>query len=71
MGARHFWSAMRAATLALSLVSIGQTPGLAANAIDTLAAQMSEAGTNGRAEEGLAIAQKLEGLVKRQQGTTT
>src|ERR1700684_377477 len=39
------------------------------NAIDTLAAQMNEAGQSGRAAEGLALAQKLEGLVHRQQGT--
>src|SRR6202790_1415622 len=39
------------------------------NAIDTLAAQMNEAGQSGRAAEGLALAQKLEGLVRRQQGT--
>ena len=39
------------------------------NAIDTLAAQMNEAGQTGRAAEGLALAQKLEGLVRRQQGT--
>jgi tetratricopeptide (TPR) repeat protein len=60
---------MRAAALALLLSSICQTPTLAANAIDTLAAQMSEASVNGREQEGLAIAQKLEGLVRRQQGT--
>jgi CHAT domain-containing protein/tetratricopeptide (TPR) repeat protein len=39
------------------------------NAIDTLAAQMNEAGQTGHAAEGLALAQKLEGLVRRQQGT--
>jgi CHAT domain-containing protein/Tfp pilus assembly protein PilF len=39
------------------------------NAIDALAAQMNEAGQAGRAVEGLALAQKLEGLVRRQQGT--
>lgn len=39
------------------------------NAIDTLAAQMNEAGQTGRSAEGLALAQKLEGLVRRQQGT--
>jgi CHAT domain-containing protein/tetratricopeptide (TPR) repeat protein len=39
------------------------------NAIDTLAAQMNEAGNTGRNTEGLALAQKLEGLVRRQQGT--
>jgi tetratricopeptide (TPR) repeat protein len=66
---RRFWDAMRAAALALLLSSICQTPTLAANAIDTLAAQMSEASVNGREQEGLAIAQKLEGLVRRQQGT--
>jgi hypothetical protein len=39
------------------------------NAIDTLAAQMNRALQNGRYAEGLALAQKLEGLVRRQQGT--
>ena len=39
------------------------------NTIDALAAQMNEAGQAGRAAEGLALAQKLEGLVRRQQGT--
>ncbi|MEI9923151.1 MAG: CHAT domain-containing tetratricopeptide repeat protein [Bradyrhizobium sp.] len=39
------------------------------NAIDTLAAQMNEAGQTGRHAEGLALAQKLEVLVRRQQGT--
>jgi CHAT domain-containing protein/tetratricopeptide (TPR) repeat protein len=39
------------------------------NAIDSLAAQMSEAAQSGRQAEGLALAQKLEGLVRRQQGT--
>ncbi len=39
------------------------------NTIDTLAAQMSQAGQTGRAAEGLALALKLEGLVRRQQGT--
>ena len=39
------------------------------NAIDTLAAQMKQAAQTGRAAEGLALAQKLEGLVRRQQGT--
>jgi hypothetical protein len=38
------------------------------NAIDTLAAQMNEAGQTGRNAEGLTLAQKLEGLVRRQQG---
>jgi CHAT domain-containing protein/tetratricopeptide (TPR) repeat protein len=39
------------------------------NAIDTLVAQMTEAGQNGHPAEGLVLAQKLEGLVRRQQGT--
>jgi tetratricopeptide (TPR) repeat protein len=59
----------RAVMLALALSLICQTPTLAASAIDTLAAQMAEAATNARNQEGLAIAQKLEGLVRRQQGT--
>src|ERR1700730_16685344 len=61
--------AMRLGVLALALSSICQPPTLAASAIDTLAAQMSQAAANARDAEGLAIAQKLEGLVKRQQGT--
>jgi tetratricopeptide (TPR) repeat protein len=65
----RFWDALRAVMLVLLLSSICQTQVMAANAIDTLAAQMAEAGANGRYDEGLAIAQKLEGLVKRQQGT--
>jgi hypothetical protein len=40
------------------------------NAIDTLVAQMNEAEQGGRNAEGLALAQKLEGLVRRQQGTS-
>ncbi len=40
------------------------------NAIDTLAAQMNEAGQTGRQAEGLALSQKLEALVRRQQGTS-
>lgn len=65
----RLWDAMRVAVLALALSSIGQTPGLAASAIDTLAAQMGQAAANRRDDEGLAIAKRLEGLVKRQQGT--
>jgi CHAT domain-containing protein/tetratricopeptide (TPR) repeat protein len=65
----RLWDAMRLGVLALALSSICQTPTLAASAIDTLAAQMSQAAANARDAEGLAIAQKLEGLVKRQQGT--
>src|SRR6201999_4269942 len=37
--------------------------------INALAAQMTQAAQTGRQAEGLAIAQKLEGLVRRQQGT--
>ena len=39
------------------------------NAIDTLATQMNQALEAGRYPEGLALAQKLEALVRRQQGT--
>ena len=39
------------------------------NTIDILAAQMNEAGQTGHPAEGLALAQKLEALVRRQQGT--
>lgn len=48
---------------------VGERPARAANAIDTLAAQMAEAGNSGRNEDGLKIAQRLEELVRRQQGT--
>jgi tetratricopeptide (TPR) repeat protein len=40
------------------------------NAIETLAAQMNEAGQSGRQAEALALSQKLEALVRRQQGTS-
>src|SRR3984885_949783 len=40
------------------------------NDIDTLAAQMNQAGQTGHQTEGLAISQKLEALVRRQQGTS-
>jgi tetratricopeptide (TPR) repeat protein len=65
----------RARTIAAILFPIAVSflcqPALAqrGNAIDTLAAQMNQAGQTGRAAEGLALAQKLEGLVRRQQGT--
>jgi CHAT domain-containing protein/tetratricopeptide (TPR) repeat protein len=39
------------------------------NAIGALDAQIQQAAQTGRAAEGLALAQKLEGLVRRQQGT--
>jgi CHAT domain-containing protein/tetratricopeptide (TPR) repeat protein len=39
------------------------------NAVDTLSAQMNKAVDARRDAEGLALAQKLEGLVRRQQGT--
>jgi CHAT domain-containing protein len=68
-GASRVWLGICAAALALAVSSLGGTPVPAANAIDTLAAQMGQAADNGRDEEGLAIAQKLEVLVKRQQGT--
>jgi CHAT domain-containing protein/Tfp pilus assembly protein PilF len=49
---------------------VGQTASAQrGNAIDTLAAQMKEAGETGHQAEGLALAQKLEALVRRQQGT--
>ncbi|MBR0932513.1 CHAT domain-containing tetratricopeptide repeat protein [Bradyrhizobium jicamae] len=44
-------------------------PAVAASAIDTLAAQMNEAGNAGRNADGLNIARRLEELVRRQQGT--
>lgn len=56
--------------LALAACSTGQTAmAQRGNAIDTLAAQMNQASQAGRNSEGLALAQKLEGLVRRQQGT--
>jgi CHAT domain-containing protein/tetratricopeptide (TPR) repeat protein len=69
IGRSFLWRATGAAALVLSLSSICPAPSLAASAIDTLAAQMSQAADNARNDEGLAIAQKLEALVKRQQGT--
>ena len=39
------------------------------NTIGALDAQIQQAAQTGRAAEGLALAQKLEGLVRRQQGT--
>jgi CHAT domain-containing protein/Tfp pilus assembly protein PilF len=56
--------------LAISAFFVGQ-PARAqrGNAIDVLAAQMTGALQAGRNAEGLALAQKLEGLVRRQQGT--
>ncbi|QPF86256.1 tetratricopeptide repeat protein [Bradyrhizobium genosp. L] len=49
--------------------SVGDRPATAADTIDTLAAQMADAGNTGRNEEGLKIARRLEELVRRQQGT--
>jgi CHAT domain-containing protein/tetratricopeptide (TPR) repeat protein len=59
------------AIIFVAAASLLQQPALAqrGNAIDTLAAQMNAAGQAGRAAEALALAQKLEGLVRRQQGT--
>jgi CHAT domain-containing protein/Tfp pilus assembly protein PilF len=65
----------RARTIAAILFPIAVSflcqPALAqrGSAIDMLAAQMNQALQTGRATEGLALAQKLEGLVRRQQGT--
>jgi len=57
----------------LFLLSASLTPQPASaqrgNAIDALVAQMNKALEAGRDAEGLALAQKLEGLVRRQQGT--
>ena len=39
------------------------------NAIDSLSAQIGQAAQSGRHAEGLALAQKLEVLIRRQQGT--
>jgi tetratricopeptide (TPR) repeat protein len=59
---------LRAMAIALLLLLIGRVA-LAANAIETLSAEISQAVQSGRNAEGLALAQKLEGLVRRQQGT--
>ena len=59
------------AIIFVAAASLLHQPALAqrGNAIDTLAAQMNQALEAGRYPEGLALAQKLEGLVRRQQGT--
>src|SRR5271170_5580030 len=66
-------SRVRGIALSLLLTSASLVPPTAfaqrGNAIDTLAAQMDQAGQAGHPVEGLALAQKLEGLVRRQQGT--
>jgi hypothetical protein len=54
--------------LAISLASQAATA-QRGDAIDTLAAQMNEAARSGREAEGLSLAQRLEGLVRRRQGT--
>lgn len=59
---------LQAMAIALLLLLIGRVA-LAANAIETLSAEISQAVQSGRNAEGLALAQKLEGLVRRQQGT--
>jgi CHAT domain-containing protein/Tfp pilus assembly protein PilF len=60
-----------ATILFLLASSLAHQPVLAqrGNAINTLSAQMNKAVETGRNAEGLALAQKLEGLVRRQQGT--
>src|ERR1700743_1526290 len=69
---RMIWRATRAAALVLvfSLSSPCLLPARAADAIDTLIAQMSQAADDHRDADGLAAAQKLEPLIKRQQGAT-
>ncbi|MFB9264133.1 tetratricopeptide repeat protein [Bradyrhizobium erythrophlei] len=57
------------AALIGALACACQPPAQAASAIDTLAVQMSQAGDSGRYEDALKIAQRLEELVRRQQGT--
>jgi CHAT domain-containing protein/Tfp pilus assembly protein PilF len=59
------------AIIFVAAASLFHHPALAqrGNAVDTLAAQMNQALEAGRYPEGLALAQKLEGLVRRQQGT--
>src|SRR6202453_2650658 len=59
------------AIIFVAAASLLHQPALAqrGNAVDTLTAQMNEAGQAGRHAEWLALAQKLEGLVRRQQGT--
>jgi tetratricopeptide (TPR) repeat protein len=59
-----------AVIFAISASFVGQSAcAQRGNAIDALAAQMNQALEAGRHAEGLALAQKLEGLVRRQQGT--
>ena len=65
-------SPARAIILAIAIVLPWSGQGAVAqrgNDIDTLFKQMTEAGQSGRHAEGLALAQKLEGLVRRQQGS--
>jgi tetratricopeptide (TPR) repeat protein len=61
---------LKAMVVAL-LLSSSIPPALAqrGSAVETLSAQISQAVQSGRNAEGLALAQKLEGLVRRRQGT--
>jgi CHAT domain-containing protein/Tfp pilus assembly protein PilF len=63
--------ARAAAVILVTTASLCHVPVLAqgGNAIDALDAKMNEALRAGRDAEGLALSQKLEGLVRRQQGT--
>jgi CHAT domain-containing protein/tetratricopeptide (TPR) repeat protein len=64
------FGAAKAIAVALFLVSADHAA-VAASAIDTLAAQMGQAGASGQFADGLVLAQKLEALVRRQQGSAT
>jgi CHAT domain-containing protein/tetratricopeptide (TPR) repeat protein len=67
VGGFRISGALKAMAVAVLLSSTTQA--LAASAIETLSTQISQAVQSGRNAEGLALAQKLEGLVRRQQGT--
>src|ERR1700723_1561465 len=71
MGTRMNRTRVLAAILFLLSASLTPQPASAqrGNAIDALVAQMNKALEAGRDAEGLALAQKLEGLLRRQQGT--
>ena len=62
-------SAVRALLLFACLLVAQPSQAQRESAIDTLSQQIAQAAAAGRNEEGLAFARKLEGLVKRQQGT--
>lgn len=60
---------IRALLLFACLISTQPALAQRESAIDTLSRQIAQAAAAGRNEQGLALALKLEGLVRRQQGT--